>query len=362
MTIGNEKNIKYESTEDEINLIDIIKVLWKRRLLIGAGSMMITILALLGSIVQSKSNYQVQFDYTLSNIEPKLEQIFQKNIIKGIKKKETIGFIENKFHIPVVDVGFEFINQDEGNYTPFKLTFLIKTSQKIKTEFEIEFNEKFLYPRLSELFYLDAFKDLIDENKIASESYAISKFEDLKNLELLRYKIKQYQKIRRKYGSGLKGLSSINIEEGMEDFIPINQQIIAMAIKISKLKLKLDQDKKLERNRIFLNDKLRKVIEKGGLRHEEIKQFLKRELGIKGGAQNLSSKIAYSRNAIQNILSSWRINFEYYGAANQSISSTRSVTQKVILAFIASLFMFIILAFILEFFEKNKERILGAKD
>lgn len=351
--------------EDEIDLFNIIKILWKRKNLILIGTIIVTLLAMAFLFIKN-SEYSIMGSLYVDDIFKDINIIDSGKDTEDLKNLSELEF--EKCFVPLNNVnefnkyikvknnfkGYSFNltskvlkhgrNASKESIKVYSIIFKVIGPDKKKLKNYYNLVNRYIRNEISNLFFdklIDRVKNNFYQRKIDLESKVYDSKNKVKNSKLYLKVLIGFKKSKRSsqkmtiYG----GISSV--------YLPIEQQITGRKIIIKSEELRLKdfikekneyekaisllkkEPKELYKIKINISEYLNKI------ENERIKHNLLELFELK---QKLKDNLVFIKG-----------NVEKQG---------KSLKVIIVLIFFVSLFIFIFSAFIIEWWNNNKKNIL----
>jgi len=396
--------------QEDIDLIKIIKVLWKRKLFILIGVFVFTFFSIVISLMmpevyrsegvynlsclkekvdkkgkelmESKVKIQQYKRYSnifynssnftkyLKNADPEISKEEKKNIIMKLKKS---GINMRKSINPI----YAFSKKDLDKLGRLNRNF---TNYVIGTKLEFEhknpkFARKIVYNMgnfLRDCIIIEELKDYIEnslsESKSELKQYENDLLENKFELTQLKNKKKQLEKILKKYpdSGGIENRQVVSIEKGGERYLPPIVQLVGVESSITDMDIdinKLNREKEIERIKYEFFIEAENLLEK----NDSGEILFNNIISLK---EEFFKKRDLTKDTVNQVFNLLTINIEYYSNFFKRafyFSSELNLPEKsikpkkkviVILSFFVAVFVFIFLAFVIEWWEDKKNEIL----
>jgi len=348
--------------EDEIDLTDIFRVLWKRKNLILIGTIIITLLAMAFLFIKN-SKYAIMGSLYLDNIFKDINIIDSGEDFKVLKELEF-----EKYFVPLNNLnefnkymkkknnfkGYSFNliskvlkhgrNASKESIKVYSIILKVKGSDKEKLKNYYSLVNDYVRDKISNLFFnklIDRVKDNFYQRKIDLESKIYKCENKIKNSKL-------YLKVLIDLKKRGKSPQKIAVSGDFSSvYLPIEQQITGRKIIIKTTEL-------ITKNYIKEKNEYEKAM---SLLKKEPKELYKIKINISEYLNKIENeKIKHNLLELFELKQKLKDNLVFIKGNVEK--QGKSLKIIIVLTFFVSLFIFIFLAFIIEWWENNKKNIL----
>ena len=387
---------KEQLYDDEIDLANLFKVLWKRKTLIIAGTSLITVAAVLISfmlpkIYKSEGTYQYPSRGLLPPEYKRYLSVLSenKNFINFLQSKKTfdeqmLKTMEKKFNEPmdilkwikpiyayskedVKEIGQ--IPKDEANFISGVKIYNENTSpenaRKIVAGLGDFTHQCIVYGKLYDYIYHNA--TLSSNLEKTYENLIIVNRFDLRQLAKKR---DQLLAVKNKYPESVKGdeRQVVSLESGGQRYLSPVAQLVGVESNIIDLKEKLtlnEREKEKNATKFLYFKRAKDIIENSSIVDSQLFEKL---IALRNEVFN---EISVKNDAVQEVSNSIVIDFDNFNKMfyedmrfvsgpslpEKHIKSKKSII--VAISFFAALFGFVMYAFILEWFHNNRSKMVS---
>lgn len=394
-TNNNDKPLSEEIiSEDEISLVDIFRILWRQKWFIIIFTLVFTLIGFFYFKSKQKTVYTYSLKILTTPMTWKQYNSFKANLETTNYTNDFYDKLDNELKkiFPVRDLKFEFnydpVNTILNNKKVFASTYSFIISFKSQVN-DSNNAEKILRFYIDNYFIFKFSKFIVEDyfsSKINSININKKNFSDfLINKIKLQKQLNELLKIRNKYKDFYnKNVQNILIyNTNTKEGISIEQRILNTEVSISENDLNLE-------NYIFdllkynlYNELLKESLNYSYSNDKNLNnyfQFIKEKINdYNFNIDNILGEISkkyndFEKNSFSSDLKdmfilekngivdkidfiSKQLNLNIKIAGFEYISTTRSIYKYVILIFVASGFIALFLAFVIDFFAKNKDEI-----
>lgn len=370
-----------ENKSEEIDLLQFINIFLSRWKMIVIGSLVPTFIYFIYGVFTFQYGYSSQYLYRVPNLKPSeyqllIETIFSDDLIPNISKKlssylgrdyedivATLKNINTVDSIILIDTIPHFNeNKPQETYNMLKIRI---NSRKLDDYMVLkqDIENEFLFPAFESQATKNKMADLMlrlqNEEILFAENKTNLTYQVVQSDELL----KQLKKIKIQYGGGFKvqipttvlNMNTVEDQEAddMSLFLPLDQQIMAQEVKKISTQVSLENEDSKHKGRIYLINNLDRMINKGvDSETEALNYFKSIEIPEVNNPRNYEYK--FLENFVKSTLPSWRYDYIRVNNLPTIQRLPRGLGKKTALFFLTLLFLFMMVAFILEFIKRNK--------